>query len=224
MEMDKLSAYRGNQSEKEAILAQLQAHADADEIVKGIGWQHGKGCAVGCTIHTYPAHYLYVERFGIPEILAALEDAIFEGLSNSNAQKWPIRFMSAIEPNADLSLVGWKFLHWILTDKKINPGINHKLVKKSVSNCASIIFDLSNNEAVDEEYIELSHKDASKAARNASDLSVWMARNAAEAALNSIRSIKYPLSSQVVVLYVDHSKNDCELMSNKLIELLKDAK
>src|SRR6201986_1912331 len=122
-----LIAYHGNPKEKSAILAQLRRHAEADEIVKGQYWEDGKGCAVGCTIHGSD-HALYEPKFGIPQMLARLEDTIFEGLPNSDAQQWPIAFMKAIKPGADLSLVGWKFLHWLLTDETVNPDINHILV------------------------------------------------------------------------------------------------
>src|SRR5579863_6488477 len=98
-------AYHNDQAIKDAILARLAAHAMADEFVKGQYWENGKGCAVGCTIHS--SNYSeYEHRFGIPQMLAHLEDCIFEGLPNGNAKAWPLRFMSAIEPGRDLSLIG----------------------------------------------------------------------------------------------------------------------
>ena len=88
-------AYHNDPQLKKQILEQLQRHYDADEIVKGRYWQNGKGCAVGCTLYSNQ-HKEYESRFGIPEILAHLEDTIFEGLPNEEAKNWPIRFMSAI--------------------------------------------------------------------------------------------------------------------------------
>jgi len=44
--MNTLVAYHNNQSIKDAVLLQLQAHYDADQIIKGLYWQEGKGCAV----------------------------------------------------------------------------------------------------------------------------------------------------------------------------------
>ena len=96
-------AYHNDMANKVAILAQLNAHARADELVKGRYWENGKGCAVGCTIHSSD-HAEYETRFGIPQMLARLEDRIFEGLPNGKAKEWPIRFMSAIRPGADLCL------------------------------------------------------------------------------------------------------------------------
>jgi hypothetical protein len=97
---------------KPQIISQLQAHAKADEFVKGLYWQDGKGCAVGCTIHS-ENHAEYEDRFGIPEALARLEDTIFEGLPNVEAKKWPLKFMKTVKVGSDLSLVQWKFLLWL---------------------------------------------------------------------------------------------------------------
>jgi hypothetical protein len=135
-------AYHNDQSVKDQILSQISDHALADEIVKGQYWEDGKGCAVGCTIHS-GKHAEYETRFGIPQMLAHLEDGIFEGLPNDKAKEWPARFMGAIIPGLDLSLVGWKFLHWILTDAEVNPGIDDPIVKEAMSQCADLIFKIS---------------------------------------------------------------------------------
>ena len=94
-------AYHNDQNLKADILKQLRAHKKADEIVKGQYWENGKGCAVRCTVHSSD-HAAYETKFGIPIMLARLEDTIFEGLPNGRAKEWPIQFMSAIEPGADL--------------------------------------------------------------------------------------------------------------------------
>lgn len=47
--MERLIAYHGDESVKAAIIAQLERHKAADELVKGPYWDGGKGCAVGCT-------------------------------------------------------------------------------------------------------------------------------------------------------------------------------
>jgi hypothetical protein len=108
-------AYHGKQEEKSAILKQLRAHAKADEIRRGFYWEDGKGCAVGCTLHG-SVHAEYEPRFGIPQVLARIEDRIFEGLPNAEAKKWPIAFMSAIKPGADLSDIWPQFAIWLLAD------------------------------------------------------------------------------------------------------------
>lgn len=108
-------AYFNDQQIKANILAQLERHRGADELVQGQYWENGKGCAVGCTIHS-ENHAEYETRFGIPRILAHLEDRIFEGLSDAQAQEWPILFMDAIQPGADLSMVWPRFAHWLCAE------------------------------------------------------------------------------------------------------------
>ena len=116
---------------KSVVMKQLRAHAKADQIIKGRYWKGGKGCAIGCTIHSSnPAEY--ETRFGIPQMLARLEDRIFEGLPNEIAMQWPVRFMAAINKGANLTRVGWQFQYWLLTDEKVNPGINHPLVRDAI--------------------------------------------------------------------------------------------
>ena len=108
-------AYHNDPAIKAAILEQLAAHRAADQLVKGQYWDGGKGCAIGCAIHS-GFHSEYETRFGVPRILAHLEDRIFEGLPNDEAVEWPVRFMSVIRPGADLSLVWPRFALWLLTD------------------------------------------------------------------------------------------------------------
>jgi hypothetical protein len=166
-------AYHGRQSDKSAILAQLQAHHDADEIIKRRYWKNGKGSAVGCTLHSSD-HAEYEPRFGIPQMLAHLEETIFEGLPNDKAKDWPLRFMGAIRPGADLSLVGWKFLHWLLTDETVNPGINHPSVKDAVAQVAQVIYAISKGEPI--------NKDAAESAAESAESAAWSAENAARSA------------------------------------------
>jgi hypothetical protein len=59
-------AYHNDPLIKSSILSQLRKHRTQDQIVKGRYWEDGKGCAVGCTIHS-SNHILYQKKFGIPE-------------------------------------------------------------------------------------------------------------------------------------------------------------
>ena len=189
-------AYHNDTKIKADILSQLQEHAAADQIVKGQYWQDGKGCAVGCTIHSSD-HMEYEARFGIPVMLARLEDCIFEGLPNDAAKTWPVRFMSAIEPGIDLSTVGWKFLHWLLTDETINPGIADPLVKDAVKQCADVLVPLTMGQSVDQYAADASGaavatsaaytRGAESAARGAAS-AVWSAARGAESDAWSAKS------------------------------------
>ena len=143
-----LIAYHNNPTIKTDILAVLERHRAADELVQGYGyWQDGKGCAVGCTINS-GRHIEYEARFGIPVHLARMEDCIFEGLPVDLARQWPLRFMGAICSGQDLSRVHWQLLHWLLTDPDINPGITHPLVSGAVKACADLIAVLADGGVV----------------------------------------------------------------------------
>ena len=83
-----MKAFHNDEKIKKKYLSRLRAHQKADEIVKGFYWEMGKGCAVGCTIHSSD-HGAYETELGIPRWLAKLEDRIFEGLPNGRAKKWP---------------------------------------------------------------------------------------------------------------------------------------
>ena len=109
-------AYNNDESLKQSILAEMAGHREADRLVQGHGyWEDGKGCAVGCLIKSGD-HREYETRFGIPCALAFLEDRIFEGLPEAEAQIWPERFLNAIPTGADLSMVVSKLMYWLMTD------------------------------------------------------------------------------------------------------------
>ena len=115
MEKQKLIAFHGDEKIKRKYLARVKSHRDADEIIKGQYWQEGRGCAVGCTLHS-KNHSAYEDELGIPMVLARLEDRIFEGMSNETAKDFPIRFLESIQVGADLSMVTYKFMHWLLVN------------------------------------------------------------------------------------------------------------
>ena len=124
--------------------------------------------------------------FGIPVMLAHLEDRIFEGLANAEAKAWPERFMGAITPGADLSRVGWQFLHWILTDEEVNPGINHPLVRDAVKACAAVMGSLA--EGVPLKKAAKSAASAAWSAERSAASAAWSAASAAESAAESAAS------------------------------------
>ena len=181
------TAYQNSHEIKDQMLAIIAAHAEADKIIKGRYWGDGKGCAVGCTLESWRQvrslsrinhenHEIYDEIYGPGgQMIGRLEDRIFEGLPNDKAIVWPGRFAKAIQPGADLSRVGWKFLHWLLTDEKVNPGINGPLVKGAVKQCADVLVPLTKGLPVDESAAESAAESAESAARSAA----WSARSAA---------------------------------------------
>lgn len=115
MTSTKLRAFHSDPKIKAKYVKRVREHMKADEIIKGIYWEDGKGCAVGCTIEG-DQHSRYETELGIPEIIARLEDRIFEGLNNAEAKEFPLKFLKAITPGADLSFVTSHFFVWLLTN------------------------------------------------------------------------------------------------------------
>lgn len=100
-------AFKNDPKIKAKYVKRVRDHYKADEIVQGVYWKNGKGCAVGCTIEGSD-HNHYKTELGIPSELAYLEDRFFEELNNGDAKEFPLRFLKAIKPGADLSLVTTK--------------------------------------------------------------------------------------------------------------------
>ncbi len=122
-------AYEGTMT-KEQTLAQLNAHAKADEIVQGQYWHGHKGCAVGCLTHRPDGgHDIFPDMFGVPVSFAHLIDSLFEGLEPEEAKKWPLRIMSAIPDGKDLEPVIDKFILWTLRDLEPIAGTSLKVVR-----------------------------------------------------------------------------------------------
>jgi hypothetical protein len=110
-----MKAYHNDPAIKEKYIARMKAHIAADELIRGTGWEDGKGCAVGCTLDKYD-HSAYPEELGFPESLGRLEDTIFEEMSYEKSKLFPLQFLEAVEPGVDLEMVIPKFLHWLLVD------------------------------------------------------------------------------------------------------------
>jgi len=106
-----------NQETKDKYIARVKEHQKADQIIKGQYWENGKGCAVGCTIEGSD-HSKYETELGIPKEIAYLEDTLFENLPNELAMTFPLRFLEAVPINADLSKVIAKFVIWQFEDEE----------------------------------------------------------------------------------------------------------
>jgi hypothetical protein len=112
-----MQAFHNDPAIKQLYIDRLIRHAQADELVQGTGWKHGKGCAVGCTLEAYQ-HSLYPTELGILEEFAHLEDRIFEGLPNDQAMTFPLEFLQAFPvgmTEASQRMVLWRFKAWLLT-------------------------------------------------------------------------------------------------------------
>jgi len=182
-------AFHNDEKIKEKYLERVRAHARADEIVKGQYWKDGKGCAVGCTIHS-DDHTSYETELGIPEWLARLEDTLFEGMPNEQAKLWPEQFLAAIKPGVDLEQVRIPLIIFILEQNLISLDAcefdrdeNPEVVKVIADSRAAVV----NMIRCHREGLNLSA--AESAARSAAESAAWSAESAAySAAWSAARS------------------------------------
>jgi hypothetical protein len=173
-------SYHSDPAIKARYLARVEGHAAADEIIKGQYWEAGKGCAVGCTIHG-ASHDNFELELGIPQMLAWLEDVIFEGLPNRMAKTWPERFLSSIAPGKDLSRIGWRLLHWLLTDSGFGDP-DHPMVRDVVKRSADLLLLLIEGQTGDPAAAKDAAAMAWAAAEQAAPVSeraAWIAEGAA---------------------------------------------
>lgn len=112
-----LLSFHGKQSIKDKYVKRLELHYKADEIIKGKYWEAGKGCAVGCTVHS-SKHDSYDTELGITWRLALLEDSLFEKLPNGQAKEFPLQFLKSMPVGVDTNIIFKKFIIWNLVDKK----------------------------------------------------------------------------------------------------------
>lgn len=233
--MNKLLSFHGKQEVKDFYLARVKAHHAADEIVKGRYWEGGKGCAVGCTVHS-SSHSDYEDLIGVPRIIARLQDKIFEGMSNDKAKEFPVRFLEDMPVCVDLDNVWRKFLSWLLIDE--NEGvIKHAktgAVRVSILNVGNLLEKSTVSEVSKEDFIEV--KNAASYAYNAAAATCDVAATyAADAAYNAAFATAYNAAAAVFAAGyaadADAAAADVsarirkyDLMAEKLLELIKDAK
>jgi hypothetical protein len=137
--MSELLTFHNDPKVKEFYLSRVQAHYDADEIIKDKYWENGKGCAVGRTLHSSD-HSDYETELGVPKWVAKLEDTIFEGLPNEEAKEFPVRFIRDTPIGVDLSQIKIPFL--IIVVESVIDKFDHDkfpYVKKAIDNVLSLL-------------------------------------------------------------------------------------
>ena len=229
-------AYHNKPELKSRALDIMAAHRKAETLAQNHGyWDAGKGCAMGCLLHDLGGqpncHTEYERLLGIPAPLAHLEDRIFETLLENEAQTWPERFLGAIEPGADLSIVTWQFLDWLLSDlpksddatvteaiKRVRtevtgPRAKGEHVSKKTARAAA--------RAADAAYAFHAAEAAWAAAYAAYAAADTAARAAADAAYAAARAAR--VADYTVADAVDAAHAVREKQADKLIELLKAA-
>ena len=156
-------AFHSDNAMKAAILAELAEIRRVGRLVKAQSLADGTSRDVSCTLKV-ASHAEYETRFGIPLSLAQLADSIVIDLPNELAETWPERFMGAARPGADLSRVAWKFMHRILTDTAITPGISDERVAPQVAIVSDIMRRKGDGDSVCRGELEAAIAGASTAA------------------------------------------------------------
>lgn len=112
-----MKAYLDSEEVRAKFMGRVWGHYKADEIRKGRYWQGGKGCLVGCMLHS-DNHKLAETLIGFPEQIMHLADRIYENLPNAESKELVPAFYDAPKTGADLTLVWPKFAVWLLTDEE----------------------------------------------------------------------------------------------------------
>jgi hypothetical protein len=110
-----MQAFHNDPLIKKKYIARVRKHIKLDELVKGATGQDGKGCAVWCTLDKYD-HKAYETELGVPEWLARCEDTFFENLPTREANKWPLKFLQAVNLGSDLNKIKTPFIVYILNE------------------------------------------------------------------------------------------------------------
>jgi hypothetical protein len=227
---------------KEFYLQRVKNHHAADEIIKGKYWEAGKGCAVGCTVHS-SSHSAYETDLGIPRIIARLQDRIFEGMSNDKAKDFPVQFIENTPIGVDLNNVWRKFLSWLLIDEQ-EGVIRHaktEAVRVSILNVGNLLDKSTVEHVTAEQFKEVRKHAAAAYAAYAAAYAAYAAAYAAYAAAYAYADAAYAYADAA---YADAAYADADaayaaaayadadaaktrkydIMAEKLLQLLKEAK
>jgi hypothetical protein len=222
-----LRAFHNDKAVKAKYLKRVNAHARADAIVQSYGyWNDGKGCAVGCTLHS-SNHSAYETELGIPTALAWLEDTVFENLPNALAKTWPARFLKAVPVGADLSLVVSRFLYWLMNRNLQTVGKN-----SPVAPCIIAVRDLYGERLAGKEPAFSAWRAAAAAADAAADADADAAWRAAAAAADAAAAAWRAADADAAAAAWRAADADADAArkafftecADKLLELLKGAK
>lgn len=232
-------SFHNDKKVKDKFIARMQEHAKADEIIQGTGWDKGKGCFVGCTLHEYNhAKFESIDGPGLPEWLAMLADKLFEGLTNADAKQFAANFYDDIPVGVDLESVKWKFCAFILReniDRVLGLPINKDLKKQVISaikRCLKVFEDAIATSRVDKKAAELAAWSAVMSAWVAEESAALSARAAQSVAWSAARStlLSAWLAALSAALSVTESVGSAarsavyKRYADELMRLLREAK
>ena len=164
-------------------------HIEQDKVVQG-KYNKGEGanfqgCFIGCISNgmrkdqkDFSSTKNVFDAYGFPAPLTKICETIFEGLPEGAHSKFFKNATFAPKLGVDISLVHWKFLHWMVKDTLKKHG--NKEVRKGCSKSIAVLKDLSNGVNVT--------KKRSAAAADAAAAAAYAAADAAAAAAYAARA------------------------------------
>jgi hypothetical protein len=202
---ESLRAFHGDPAIKAKYIARVRQHRLAEHLTKGIGWEPEtqRGCAIGCCLEAYD-HSRYPIELGLPEWLARLEDAIFEGLPVAEAQAWPEAFLGAIHPGADLELVRHKLalrrIDRLIALQQSNLGKHREEIDAVIQQTIAALMQVRRcHEAeIGGDTCDASAsaaRSAAESAESAAESAAWAARSAARSARSAAESAAWAAES-----------------------------
>lgn len=108
-------SFFGEPALKSAVRRRVAEHQRLDQIVQGTYWESGRGCFIGCSLHS-SEHDAFPRLLGLPEWYAHLGEAIFEGLSGGEHSTFALEVYDATPVGANLDRVRDLFLIETLAD------------------------------------------------------------------------------------------------------------
>ncbi len=178
--MSQFKAYFGSEEVKAKYVKRMEDHIKADELIRNVGFEDGKGCAVGCTLDRY-SHKGFEDKLGIPEWVAHLIDKLHENTSDNVWPSFSINFLKAVKPGVNLDLIKpelMKFILWRNLNRILVIDISDEL-KEEITSAIRLCIDAQDDE---------SKKSAARSAARSAESAARSAESAARSAESAARS------------------------------------
>ncbi len=186
-----LLSFHNRPEVKEFYSKRMAAHIAADDLKQSYGyWEDGKGCSVGCAIHSSDhSAYEREDGPGLPEWLARLQDVLFEGLETKEARQFSAQFFPAIPVGVNLESVKWKFCAFLMREniERVSSLDIDKSTKRSVVDALHRVLALHERAAETGVWDALAAESVWSAAESAWS-AAWSAARSARSAARSARS------------------------------------
>ena len=227
-----MQAYHNDPKVKQKYVSRMQAHINADELVRGEGFVDGHGCAVGCILNKYD-HSAFPEELGVPEWIARLIDDIHEHTSDEVWPTFALDFLQAIPEGKDLEPIKYHLSIFIqegnlvrveslpiANDLKtqISSAINQVVTLHKVSLSAGFVDESAAESAARSAAWSAAWSAARSAARTAAWSAAWSAaESAAESAARAVARSAARSAAESAAWSAFYDE-----IAKKLLELLRD--